>query len=859
MESRTAGASGSPSSATSDETGAKRNGSGKAKKRAGSPKPGRNGKRVKEKNGTSTTVGGRKTGAQGNDSRKAKKRAGSPKPGRNGKKAKQQQEKKKPIYEVYTSIQCALGTIAKQEFYHSDTGCKKIIDDAVRTNMQVLVEGSHLINAALLNCCRTESGEPLSFDAIQDRLPEIDQTFIRRILALFVNFNGKTLDGDAPELHENEYVSAAIDLYRKTVYGKNGQKAFKHKQKHVMPRLLTTSARKYIAECRNHVTLSIHGHLCAMLRRHVKKIVPYFGGGNNHKQLKAAISIMAVWILYAAKSDGTDKFTYAGGAHAKLMKALGDNQGVVQQLVGIVDNQRHTHRSVLPVHHYFGQGKWPKLLAWHCELKVEADDAAKVFDEQAIGRRVRGRRVRGRPKQFKILPTSTYEAQYILVDDELLYGLLRAVDDRKAITGQPKLLEAAGYPDIGTNKAFLKSKTAGWKVAFDVSNLHRSSKQKGLDERFTIRTDGVGATVSFYRVKPDCDKDKGAKAAAKGRPRHPCTPKEDYPSFEGVKPHCVAGVDPGRRTFVTVVRPSASDQGAEQRSASPENQAPSRKRPAYLDRQAPSRERELKNRGKKKKTDKKKEKRSGSRGGKRNRARHDKGDDILSVSNKQWQHESGNTWKRWRLSRWLKQDRGAKGKFDSSLFEMLRKTPISAKKARTMAEMLQRSKHVHSFLDRLLDHNVKRRVRRVRFQADIRRTAALDALCLRISAALGKNGIVAWGHAQCSRGFGYAPAPVLELRKRLAYYTNVVIVHENMTSQRCSKCASKEGHEGPYKTLVPGRQGSDADLFGVRHCTECQTDWDRDVNAARNMRMVAIEYVRTGKRPAAFAFRQSQA
>ena len=49
--------------------------------------------------------------------------------------------------------------------------------------------------------------------------------------------------------------------------------------------------------------------------------------------------------------------------------------------------------------------------------------------------------------------------------------------------------------------------------------------------------------------------------------------------------------------------------------------------------------------------------------------------------------------------------------------------------------------------------------------------------------------IVVFGAAQCHSGFGYFPAPVKGLVRRLRRHTNVVILDEHYTSKRCSKCA----------------------------------------------------------------------
>jgi hypothetical protein len=167
--------------------------------------------------------------------------------------------------------------------------------------------------------------------------------------------------------------------------------------------------------------------------------------------------------------------------------------------------------------------------------------------------------------------------------------------------------------------------------------------------------------------------------------------------------------------------------------------------------------------------------------------------------------------------------------------------------------MVERMKYVSAILPDVLRHNVtRRRVRRLHFDTKQRRTAALDSLCNRISGGRGKDAVVVYGAAECSSGFGYFPGPVKELRKRLELHTRVVVLDEHNTSKRCSRCCqhgTTRTMEEQKRDLLPGYKensdGKKVEIHGVRVCKNksCggETRWNRDINAARNMRQVFLE------------------
>ncbi len=93
-------------------------------------------------------------------------------------------------------------------------------------------------------------------------------------------------------------------------------------------------------------------------------------------------------------------------------------------------------------------------------------------------------------------------------------------------------------------------------------------------------------------------------------------------------------------------------------------------------------------------------------------------------------------------------------------------------------------------LDTIIATYEVKRLRRLRFQSFMKRDKILDAICERITASR-ENVLVAFGDASsCHTGFGYAPAPLGRLRRRLSvlHGAKVTLVDEYNTSQYCCQC-----------------------------------------------------------------------
>ena len=242
-------------------------------------------------------------------------------------------------------------------------------------------------------------------------------------------------------------------------------------------------------------------------------------------------------------------------------------------------------------------------------------------------------------------------------------------------------------------------------------------------------------------------------------------------------------------------------------------------------------------------------------GGSRKRKKRLKAECAINVSMAQWRAESGSRRAQAKRDAWLRA-RIVPGHADQTLYDALQATPPA--RAATSSAFAFHCRYTSGLLPHIIRHTVgERRVRRLRFHSYCQRLAALDALCTKLCNGRGKRAVVVLGACQCSSGFGYFPAPLKELRRRLELYTRVVVLDEHYTSQRCSRCAFAAAPS--YHRLDPGRcgnthgAGASNDIHGVRWCPECETVWNRDVNAARNIRQVFLHMIQHGNhRPEGF-------
>ena len=223
----------------------------------------------------------------------------------------------------------------------------------------------------------------------------------------------------------------------------------------------------------------------------------------------------------------------------------------------------------------------------------------------------------------------------------------------------------------------------------------------------------------------------------------------------------------------------------------------------------------------------------------------------------QWRNDSGSRYAQDKREAWLRGTLAQRpGHPPQTLYDALLATPTV--KTATAASFAAHCRYGSGLLPHLIQHQVvERRVRRLRFRSYCQRMTALDSLCRRLCNGQGMHAVVVLGACECSSGFGYFPAPLKELRRRLELHTRVVVIDEHYTSQRCSDCAFAE--EPSHHRLDAGRcgdtheSGASGEIHGVRWCPECRKLWNRDVNAARNMRQVFLHMLAHGlSRPEGF-------
>jgi Putative transposase DNA-binding domain len=132
----------------------------------------------------------------------------------------------------------------------------------------------------------------------------------------------------------------------------------------------------------------------------------------------------------------------------------------------------------------------------------------------------------------------------------------------------------------------------------------------------------------------------------------------------------------------------------------------------------------------------------------------------------------------------------------------------------------------------------ERRWRRLRFGSYIGKQKAFDQLTRRFIHRY-PRAVVAFGSAMFDHASrGHKAGPVKGFKKELEKRCKVVLVGEYLTSQICSVC---------HKRFDPRQP-----LYAAKQCRgenpECRIQWNRDVNAARNIRDIYLN----GSRPPIF-------
>ena len=267
---------------------------------------------------------------------------------------------------------------------------------------------------------------------------------------------------------------------------------------------------------------------------------------------------------------------------------------------------------------------------------------------------------------------------------------------------------------------------------------------------------------------------------------------------------------------------------------------------------------------------KKKRKYNGSRGGRHGGRRKKrrryvdrmKGEHHGSVTSKEWNHWSGSAERSRKLKKWM----------PNELRDLKNATPPGAKASYNYADYRD---HLIYYLTNIvtpeLNHSMLRKVRRLDFHAYMRRKAAIRDISERMSGGFGKYGVVFLGNWKVKEGAkggrNCRAFPWDEVLVQLRRVTNVVIIDEAWTSKRCSKCSPiddtvyTDAQFADLPVMEHQMGANNRPLWSVLTCSHCVStnfsqrplQWDRDVNATRNIHALGMHLFSHGfRRPTIF-------
>ncbi|KAI3661251.1 hypothetical protein MP638_005688 [Amoeboaphelidium occidentale] len=207
----------------------------------------------------------------------------------------------------------------------------------------------------------------------------------------------------------------------------------------------------------------------------------------------------------------------------------------------------------------------------------------------------------------------------------------------------------------------------------------------------------------------------------------------------------------------------------------------------------------------------------------------------FGCSGKEWQEIAGFRYQRWRQKSWSDKN--------DNIQTIIR--DMHSAKVRKVEVYLTYLNYILRHYASLADFYGSQRWRQLRRKTDIMKTKTFDIVCRRIA---GNNfeRVVAYGSggfSSCSRG--HAPLRVKGLFKALKQKNALVrLVWEHRTSKLCCQC---EGE------LPEGKR------WQVRICKTCKIHWNRDFNAANNIRKILKHMEEnSGDRPCNFLTKKQQ-
>jgi hypothetical protein len=182
-----------------------------------------------------------------------------------------------------------------------------------------------------------------------------------------------------------------------------------------------------------------------------------------------------------------------------------------------------------------------------------------------------------------------------------------------------------------------------------------------------------------------------------------------------------------------------------------------------------------------------------------------------------------------------------------------RMTQLPTTKTSRSDDLLTHIRALYPILIEVLELNCRRRVRSQRFSQYCVRQRVMNAICNRITKGNPDDKripVVAFGAAVFnSSSKGHRPGPVKAIRTALKR-KGVIFrdVDEDYTSQLCNEC---------HVRLIPMYCRGGRELYEVRRCltVTCRKTYNRDANAAINMKHIFEYENEHGRRPAVFTQR----
>ena len=611
-----------------------------------------------------------------------------------------------------------------------------------------------------------------------------------------------------------------------------------------LSRMLEYAARKMAANTRNHVTKNFYDHFTSAVRIVATQIWPSFNTGKKNKSKRNRVVYLGVsWMIEAERGEPLI------GEAAALALLLEKQGGLIDDdLAGNETKQavsRGVWEYVVKSVRFFGGAEnvykrldgsdFHNLIPWlheiSCEIGYHNDSIrydpanADYFAGLGFGLPPPQLKVEN---TFTIIPLNNLnKVQHIKIDERTAYSLIKDI---------------VNLPEKG---AYYQQHTAElWGIIFNLADIRKKRFRSGEKywEFSGCMTDGVSLNVHHTRNMTDDEiaeaRDQRRRHVSKGKLE--VTPRDQWP--ENVEDRQLVGVDPG--TNLTCA-------GADEVAPEGQDNRPRHPSKTFQPPQPPSRKSKACN--KKKKWPKKSrngKRRKQLRGGRKKQIgrRREK---VYQCSNDCWRHETGskeaqsNSIKRLQSTPVFYEDYYG-NEIQTTLYDVKVKTPPA--KVVTSEQFLPHCRHVRKFLDNIVDDMMVRKVRRARFDRHMKKKAAFDKVCHGITFGM-NDAIVVFGN--CTGQKSCFPFPTKEIVRHLQHYkdTRVIIFDEFRTSKCCSKCAFnqdlRESRGDPMvgENKKRGKKKGYWPIYGVRVCKNCGTRWHRDINAARNMRLIFLYMV----------------